>query len=117
MEEEHLICAWCISVFQLGIFVRKVSHLPKGKRDLSNSISFSASFPKIGRKPQCGIFFDFSATKILREINFGYFEASKTYILTILAAMYSSLPNKRGSTPIYFGVKMGQNWPKSCIFM
>ena len=31
--------------------------------------------------------------------------------------VYSSLPNKRGSTPIYFGVKMGQNWLNSCIFM
>ena len=30
---------------------------------------------------------DFSATQILREINFGHFEAPKTAILTIWAAL------------------------------
>ena len=32
-------------------------------------------------------FLDFSATQILHEINFGHFEAPKTAILTILAAL------------------------------
>ena len=32
-------------------------------------------------------FQDFSATQILREINFGHFEAPKTATLTILAAL------------------------------
>ena len=36
---------------------------------------------------QCGIFRDFSATQILREINFGHFEAPKTAILTIWVAL------------------------------
>ena len=30
---------------------------------------------------------DFSATQILREINFGLFEAPKTAVLTLLAAL------------------------------
>ena len=34
-----------------------------------------------------GKFQDSSATQILREINFGHFEASKTAILTIWAAL------------------------------
>ena len=30
---------------------------------------------------------------------------------------YSTLPNNSSTTIIYFELKMGQKWPKSCIFM
>ena len=31
--------------------------------------------------------------------------------------LYSSVPNKGGTTAIYFELKIGQKWPKSCIFI
>ena len=48
------------------------------------------SFTDLGsliENTQCENFKDFSATQILREINFGHFEAIKTAILTIIAAV------------------------------
>ena len=37
--------------------------------------------------------------------------------VNLVRLVYSTPSNKRGSTPIYFGVKMGQNWLNSCIFI